>query len=181
MANFKNPHGYPRYDVTKKNNGYNYARLRKAHQNNTPFIYFSDYKATGEWMRGSPKLRKKLHMETVKIYRRLLSEVPRGEGTGGHVENALKIRFLKHGGIYNDRMAFHIYAMRKKRGDIGDQFYHAERRSQFSKEAWQKRKDGDVLPNRSGWVDSALRKSAIGGSGNKHPIGRRFRGKKNQR
>lgn len=178
MVNFNNPHDYPWYDTTKKHNSRNKARLQKAHQDNTPFVYFSDYKATGKWMKGSRTLRKQLSSETRKILRRLRAEIPRGEGTGGHVEDALRTRFLKHGGIYGDRMAFHIYVMRKKKGDLADQFYHAERRSQFSKEAWAKRREGDVFPNRAGWVDDALRKSSIGGTGKEQPIGKRMRARK---
>lgn len=154
MANFNKD--IPWYDVTKKHTSRNTTRLRKAHQDNTPFVYFSDYRETGKWMKESRRLRKQLHSETMKIYRALRAEIPRGEGTGGHVENALRIRFLKHGGMFRDRMAFHIYTMASGSNSLGDQFVHAERRSRFSKDAWAKRKSGAVVSDRTGWVDSAL-------------------------
>lgn len=159
MANFNKD--IPWYDVKYKKSSRNYARLRQAHQKNIPYEYFSDYRETGRWMKNSKQLRKALQSETMRIFRVLKSEIPRGEGTGGHVENALRVRFLKHGGMFRDRMAFHIFAMAKGNNSLGDQFIHAERRSRFSKEAWAARKEGETVSNRAGWVDSALSRVAV--------------------
>lgn len=169
MANFNRD--APSWDVRYKNNAQNRNRLKRAQTaaGGMGTIYFSDYKETGKWMKNDRKLRKVLGREARSLRNQLKSAVPRGEGTGGHhVEDALKMRYLKHGGVYGDRMAYHVYVIGTGEGGktVGDSFLNAERASQFSKDAWKTRMaGGKVRPNRKGWVEQALNRSSIGVEG----------------
>lgn len=159
MANFNKD--IPKYDVTKKNSGYNYGRLRKVHQDKDDvMVYFSDYKQTGKWLRKSKKLRKALDKETQRVLRSIKRYAPSGEG---NISDAMKARFISKGGHFGDRMAFHLYVTGTAGenggpGDTaGDQFLTSLRMSQFTEEAWKKRMSGkSTSPSEKSWMERAL-------------------------
>lgn len=192
MANFRKP---PAWDVKYRNRSDNKKRLRQANDDklNEGFglkgtVYFSDYWETRKYLMSDRKLRRALQSHARQIHRRVESQIPRGEGTGGHhMEDVMKIRYIKRGGTYADRQAYHIYVTAT--GDPsspGDSFLSAERASQFSKEAWNERmgikakirketKNGAseatinelkkglyaVKPNRTGWIEGGLKSSSV--------------------
>lgn len=102
------------------------------------------------------------HLGALNILMQLKAAVPRGEGTGGHIEDALGVRHVKHGGVYRDRMAFHVYVMLEGNNSPGDQFFYANYASQFSRDAWAQRQKGiSTKPNRDSYVDQALDRASI--------------------
>lgn len=156
MANFNSD--APKWDKAFKNSSYNKRRLRNAHgSRKRDLIYFSDYRKTGGWLKNDRQLRKVLSSEARRIRRVLRSVVPTGTPEDGHVRDAIKVKMVKHGGIYRDRMAYHVYVDAQGKGSPGDQFLHAEFQSQFTREAWERRMLGkSTNANRAGWVETAL-------------------------
>lgn len=164
MANFD----LPRHDWDVYRKARVKGHLEKQAATNHPgTMYFSNYIETGKYLRENKALQKAMFRETQRVHRSILSAIPKKEdGASSKIADQLKIRHLKRGGKDDDRMAYHIYVNVKKRGDAASQFISAQRASQFSKEAWQKRHLIDKEtgkyqnpagePNRMGWIDKGL-------------------------
>lgn len=159
MANFRKPrHSWdvdsPQYKGRLKLQ----AKSRKENK----VMYSSGYIETGKFLRNSHGLENIMYKHSRSILSGLRSRVGRDEGTGGyHLQDAFKMKKVRKGGWYKDRMAYHISVDGST--PAGNAFLMAEFRSQFSKEAWKTRQgyggepaNKSVTRNRKGWIRGTL-------------------------